>query len=224
MPSHGSVLRLTAAAVLAAALAPMVRLESQAPPPRGTIVRKDAGLDALLPKGAAPEKLADGFAWSEGPVWDRKAGLLLFSDVPNNVIHKWKEGEGLGVFLRPSGYTGTEPFTGREPGSNGLTFDSQGRLTICQHGDRRIARVEAQGRFATVADRWEGKRFNSPNDLVFKSNGDLYLTDPPYRPPGDVHRSRPRDPVHGRVPRDAGRHGHRPDQRAHGAERNRVLT
>jgi gluconolactonase len=184
MPSHGSRLRLTAAALLAGAFVPAARLSSQAPPTRGTIVRSDARMDALIPKDAALEKLADGFAWSEGPVWERKAGQLLFSDVPNNVIHKWKEGEGLGVFVRPSGYTGTEPFTGREPGSNGLTFDPQGRLTICQHGDRRIARLETQGRFTTVADRWEGKRFNSPNDLVFKSNGDLYFTDPPYGRPG----------------------------------------
>jgi len=183
MPSHGSILRLSAAAAVVAALVPAVRLASQTPPARGAIVRKDSRIDALLPKDAVAEKLADGFAWSEGPVWDRKAAQLLFSDVPNNVIHKWKEGDGLGVSLRPSGYTGSEPFTGREPGSNGLTFDAQGRLTICQHGDRRVARLDAEGRFTTVADRWEGKRFNSPNDLVFKSNGDLYFTDPPYGRP-----------------------------------------
>jgi gluconolactonase len=176
------VLRASAAVAAVAALAPVVALRSQPSSPP-SIVRKDARMDALVPKDAAIEKLADGFAWSEGPVWDRRAGQLLFSDVPNNVIHKWKEGEGLGVFQRPSGYTGSEPFTGREPGSNGLTFDAEGRLTICMHGDRRVARLDAQGRFTTIADRWEGKRFNSPNDLVFKSNGDLYFTDPPYGRP-----------------------------------------
>jgi gluconolactonase len=105
---------------------------------------------------------------------------LLFSDVPNNRIIKWKEGEGTSVFLQPSGYSGTEPFTGREPGSNGLTFDQQGRLVFCQHGDRRIVRGEKNGTITTLADRYEGKRLNSPNDLIFKSNGDLYFTDPPF--------------------------------------------
>jgi len=180
MHSQGSLVRLAAATVLAATLAPVPPLASQAATPPGTVTRRDPRIDALIPKTATIEKLADGFAWSEGPIWDRKNGQLLFSDVPNNVIHKWKEGEGLGVFLRPSGYTGSAPFTGREPGSNGLTFDAQGRLTICMHGDRRVARLDAQGRFTTVADRFEGKRFNSPNDLVFKSNGDLYFTDPAY--------------------------------------------
>lgn len=180
MHRHRHILRLVGAAMLAAALAPAPPLASQAATPPGTLNRKDPRFDALVPKTATLEKLADGFSWVEGPVWDRKAGALLFSDVPNNVIHRWKDGEGLGVFLRPSGYTGSAPFTGREPGSNGLTFDAQGRLVICMHGDRRVARVDAPGRFTTIADRFEGKRFNSPNDLVFKSNGDLYFTDPAY--------------------------------------------
>jgi gluconolactonase len=175
------VLRAAAAVAVAATLAPVVLRSQPSSPP--SVTRKDPRVDALVPRNAVIEKLADGFAWSEGPLWDTRAGQLLFSDVPNNVVHKWKEGEGLGVFLRPSGYTGSEPFTGREPGSNGLTFDAQGRLTLCMHGDRRIARLDAQGRFTTIADRWEGKRFNSPNDLVFKSNGDLYFTDPPYGRP-----------------------------------------
>jgi gluconolactonase len=145
-----------------------------------TIVRLDAKLDALLPKDAVVEKLGDGFAWTEGPVWDRSEKVLLFSDIPNNVIQKWKEGSGISEFLRPAGYTGSAPFTGREPGSNGLTFDAKHRLVMCQHGDRRIARLEAPGRFATLADRYDGKRLNSPNDLVYRSNGDLYFTDPAY--------------------------------------------
>ena len=145
-----------------------------------TIVHLNPRLDPLLPKSTVIEKLADGFAWAEGPVWDRSAKVLLFSDIPNNVIERWKEGEGINDFLRPSGYSGSAPFTGREPGSNGLTFDSKGRLVLCQHGDRRIARLDAPGRLTNVVDKFEGKRLNSPNDLVFKSNGDLYLTDPAY--------------------------------------------
>jgi len=145
-----------------------------------TIVRLDPRLDALLPKSTVIEKLADGFAWAEGPVWDRANKVLLFSDIPNNVIERWKDGAGISDFLRPSGYSGSAPFTGREPGSNGLTFDSKGRLVLCQHGDRRVARLDRPGRLTSVADKYEGKRLNSPNDLVFKSNGDLYFTDPAY--------------------------------------------
>ena len=143
----------------------------------GTIERLDPALDQLLPKGAVIEKLAEGFDWSEGPVW-MPAGYLLFSDVPMNTIFKWDPDTGISIFIRPSGYTGDTP-RGGEPGSNGLTHDKQGRLIACQHGDRRVARWE-QGRFVAVADRFEGKRFNSPNDVVVKSNGDIYFTDPPY--------------------------------------------
>jgi gluconolactonase len=144
------------------------------------IVRLDPRFDKIVPKDAVVEKLADGFAWVEGPVWNRAGGFLLFSDVPNNSIFKWKPGESVSLFLKPSGYTGAEPFPGREPGSNGLAFDSQGRLVMCQHGDRRISRLEKDGKFTTLVDRYMGKRINSPNDLVFKSNGDLYFTDPPF--------------------------------------------
>lgn len=166
---------------LGMAMAIPATLASQAGPgtPRGP-VSKDPRFETLVPSTATLEKLADGFRWSEGPVWNSKTGALLFSDIPNNVVHKWREGEGLSDFLRPSGYTGSEAFTGREPGSNGLTFDAKGRLVLCQHGDRRVARMDGLGRFTTLADRYEGKRLNSPNDLVYKSNGDLYFTDPPY--------------------------------------------
>jgi gluconolactonase len=143
----------------------------------GTIERLDPALDELLPKGAIVEKLAEGFDWSEGPVW-MPAGYLLFSDVPLNTIFKWTPRDGVTVHLQPSGYTGSAP-RGGEPGSNGLTHDKQGRLIACQHGDRRVARWE-NGRYVAVADRFEGKRFNSPNDAVVKSNGDIYFTDPPY--------------------------------------------
>jgi gluconolactonase len=147
------------------------------PSPR--IERLDARLDALLAPDAAVSVLAQGFRWSEGPVWDRKAGRLLFSDVPNNVVHAWSEKDGLSVFIKPSGYTGPEGGGGREPGANGLAFDAAGRLVLCQHGDRRISRREGE-RFVPVVERFEGRRFSSPNDLVFAKDGALYFTDPPY--------------------------------------------
>lgn len=112
-------------------------------PSMGTIDRADARFDQLIPQGAVLEKLAEGFDWSEGPVWDKKNDCLLFSDIPPNSVMKWKEGEGVTLFLKPSGYTGTKP-RGGEPGSNGLHFDSQGRLVLCQHGDRRIVREAGQ--------------------------------------------------------------------------------
>lgn len=144
------------------------------------VVRKDPRLDALIPPVAAVERVADGFQWAEGPVWDRAQGALLFSDVPSNAIERWKRGEGTSVFLEHSGYTGTAPFTGREPGSNGLAFDPEGRLVFCQHGDRRVVRRERDGSITVLADRYEGKRLNSPNDLTVRSNGDIYFTDPPF--------------------------------------------
>ena len=146
----------------------------------GKVERLDPRLDALVPNGAVIEVLADGFEWSEGPVWDRASGRLLFSDVPENVVHAWSEKDGLGTFLRPSGYTGDAPFEGREPGSNGLVFDGEGRLVLCQHGNRQVARLEKDGTFTPLAERFEGRRFNSPNDLVFAPDGTLYFTDPPY--------------------------------------------
>jgi gluconolactonase len=100
--------------------------------------------------------------------------------VINNTIFKWQAGNNTSVFLTPSGYTGTTPFSGKEPGSNGLTFDPEGRLVRCEHGDRRISRLEADGRKITLVDRYQGKRLNSPNDLLFRPNGDLYFTDPPF--------------------------------------------
>ena len=153
-----------------------------APPnPRtfGTIERLDPRLDQLIPRDAVIEKLAEGFDWSEGPVWIKRDRCLLFSDVPLNVVYRWTPGKGISIFLKPSGYTGSV-VRGGEPGSNGLTVDAQGRLVLCEHGDRRVARLEKDGRKTTLADRYDGKRLNSPNDLVFRSNGDLYFTDPPY--------------------------------------------
>jgi gluconolactonase len=149
-------------------------------PSVGRIERLDPRFDALVPPGAILEKVADGSVWTEGPLWDARAGALLFSDVPRNGVFRWKEGDGVTAFFSPSGYTGTATFTGAEPGSNGLAFDREGRLVLCQHGDRRIVRREADGRFTVLSDRFEGERLNSPNDLVFRSNGDLYFTDPPF--------------------------------------------
>jgi len=145
----------------------------------GVIERLDPELDTLLAKDAKAEILVKDLDWAEGPVWSKAGRCLLWSDVPQNVIYSWAEGKGVNVYLKPSGYTGTVP-RGGEPGSNGLTFDPQGRLVMCQHGDRRIARLERDGRIVPVVDRYEGKRFNSPNDLCFDSAGNLYFTDPPY--------------------------------------------
>jgi gluconolactonase len=147
---------------------------------RRKIVRLDPRFDQIVSKDATLEKVAEGFAWAEGPVWNHAGGYLLFSDVPNNAIIKWKAGDGARIFLKPSGYNGKEPFTGREPGSNGLTYDAEGRLVFCQHGDRRVSRLENDGSRTTLVDNYQSKRLNSPNDLVFKSNGDLYFTDPPF--------------------------------------------
>lgn len=153
-------------------------------PPPWRVVRTDPRLERLLPKSVTLERIAEGYAWVEGPVWHRKEHYLLFADIPNNAVYQWREGDGTRLFLETSGYTGRKPFEGREPGSNGLTFDSQGRLVLCEHGDRRVARLERNGRKTTLADRYEGKRLNSPNDLVFRSTGDLYFTDPPFGLPG----------------------------------------
>jgi gluconolactonase len=144
------------------------------------IERLDPALDALVAPDAKIEQLAQGFQWAEGPVWRRKGGYLLFSDVPANTIFKWKEGEGLTVFLRPSGFTGPNPF-GRELGSNGLTVDASETLFMADHGNRQVARLdEAKFTKTTLAAKFGDKRFNSPNDLVVKSNGDVYFTDPPF--------------------------------------------
>ncbi len=145
----------------------------------GRIERLDPALDAVIAPDAPIENLASGFVWAEGPVWKRFGSYLIFSDVPRNIVFRWKEGEGVREYLTPSGYTG-ETARGGEPGSNGLTLDPQGRLILCQHGDRQVARLERNGSFKVLAQYHQFHRFNSPNDLVYKSNGDLYFTDPPY--------------------------------------------
>jgi gluconolactonase len=146
----------------------------------GVIERLDPRIDRLVPADSAVEVLAEGFTWLEGPAWNKQEGYLLFSDIPKNAVYKWHPGNGVSLFMQPSGYTGDKPFEGREPGSNGLTFDPKGRLVLCEHGDRRIARLEPDGSKTVLADRYRGKRLNSPNDVVFKSDGAMYFTDPPF--------------------------------------------
>jgi gluconolactonase len=149
-------------------------------PSIGSIQRLDPALDQLIDPAAQIEKLAEGFDWSEGPVWFSKGNFLAFSDVPRNVVHKWVPGQTTVTdFVKPSGYTGATP-RGGEPGSNGLTLDHKGNLVLCEHGDRRVARLNPDGTKTTLADRYEGKRFNSPNDLCYAKGGTLFFTDPPY--------------------------------------------
>jgi gluconolactonase len=140
----------------------------------------DPRFDRLVAKDAKLQKIADGFGTVEGPVWSKKHGYLLFSDLRSNSVLKWQRGTGVELFLQPSGYSGSEPFPGDYPGANGLAFDLAGRLVLCEHGDRRITRLEPDGRKTVLAHRYDGKRLNSPNDLVFNSKGDLFFTDPPF--------------------------------------------
>jgi len=151
------------------------------PPTIGRIVRYEDRVNGLIPRDAAIELLASGFEWSEGPLWIQNTGggYLLFSDIPRNAVMKWEEGEGISLFMKPSGYTGVTDY-GREPGSNGLALDLQGRIIFCEHGDRRVSRLEKRGGKKTLVDSYTGKRLNSPNDAAVKSNGDIYFTDPPY--------------------------------------------
>jgi gluconolactonase len=160
----------------------------------GRVVRMDPRFDVIVAPGSVIEKVADGLVWAEGPLWDPSDGSLLFSDVPRNSIFRWRADAGVSLFLAGSGYSGDAPFAGREPGSNGLTFDREGRLVFCQHGDRRVVRRENDGRLTVLADRFQGQRLNSPNDLVHASNGDLYFTDPVFGLPEafeDPHKELP---------------------------------
>ena len=147
----------------------------------GSVERLSAEIEQYIPQNAIIEILAEGFDWSEGPVWVEELGAVLFSDVPNNKIYQWDEKKGLQVFRNPSGFTNIVP-NSKEQGSNGLTLDANNKLIICMHGDRRIARLDDWNKndFTTVVGEFEGKLFNSPNDLVYARNGDLYFTDPPY--------------------------------------------
>ncbi|MEE9285135.1 MAG: SMP-30/gluconolactonase/LRE family protein, partial [Dehalococcoidia bacterium] len=132
------------------------------------IEKADAALDRIIDADARVERLADGFEFTEGPLWDRREGCLLFSDIPNGRIHRWSPSGGLSVFREPS-------FK-----SNGLTFDRQGRLIACEHVGRRVSRTEADGTVVALATNHAGKRLSSPNDVVVKSDGSIYFTDPPF--------------------------------------------
>jgi gluconolactonase len=161
------------------------------------IIRLDPRFDSLVPLNVNVEVIASRHKWVEGPVWNRKEGYLLFSDIPANSVYKWQQGKGVSLFLKPSGYSGKAPFEGAEPGSNGLAYDPAGNLVLAEHGDRRVSRLEKNGRKTTLTDRYDGKRINSPNDVVFKSNGDLYFTDPPFGLPKSFDDPRKETPFQG---------------------------
>ena len=167
----------------------------------GTIERSDPALDDLVKNDAQIEIVAEGFEWSEGPLWVEDQNMLLFSDVPTNIVYKWTEENGKETYLTPSGRTGSLPY-GNEPGSNGLTLNPEGKLVLCQHGDRRVALMDAPltapaAKFVSVVDNFEGKKFNSPNDAVFNSKGELFLTDPPYGLPEKEKDPTREIPFHG---------------------------
>jgi gluconolactonase len=168
----------------------------------GSIERLDPAIDNLVSSTASIEILAEGYDWSEGPVWVAKENMLLFSDVPKNTIYKWTEKNGAEVYLTPSGFTG-ESTTSREPGSNGLIIHNDS-LILCQHGNRQMAKMNAsladpKPEFITLANTYNGKRFSSPNDAVYRSNGDLFFTDPPYGLPkqsDDPEKEQPHNGVY----------------------------
>jgi gluconolactonase len=155
----------------------------------GSVERLNPTINHLIPENSKVEILAEGFNWSEGPLWIPELKALFFTDVPENKLYRWDETNGLELFLSPSGYTGYAP-NDKKSGGNGLTLDLNGNLLIAQHGDRRIAMLKKplkRGKeFITVVDNYQGKRFHSPNDLVFNKKGDLYFTDPPYGLSGDT--------------------------------------
>ncbi len=174
-----TLVKATIAAAVGMVIGPMPN-NAQPRPTVGHIERLDPALDALIAPDAKIEQLAVGFDWSEGPVWRTSGRYLLFSDIPKNTIYKWQDSTGLSIFLRPAGYTGVNP-PGRELGSNGLTLDLNDSLVMADHGNRQVARLDESKFTKTIlANRYQGNRLNSPNDLVYRSNGDLYFTDPPY--------------------------------------------
>ncbi len=172
--------------------------------PQGSVEVLDPRLLRYVDPGERFQRIATGFEWSEGPVWDRAAEALLFSDVPSNVVYRWSQRFGLEVALRPSGFAAATA-RGREPGSNGLAIDAQGRLLLCEHGDRRLGRIERDGRHVTLVDRFDGNRLHSPNDLAIHSSGAVFFTDPPYGLPHgmkDAGRELPHCGVYVALPRD----------------------
>lgn len=147
----------------------------------GEFERLTPEFDRIVPPDAKIEIVASGFAWSEGPVWRKQGGFLLFSDAPNNVINRWTEEDSITVYLRPAGWIWGPPEGKREHGSNGLIEDFNGNLLIADHGNRLIARLDETTWTKTIlADNYQGKKFNSPNDMVQHPDGSIYFTDPPY--------------------------------------------
>jgi gluconolactonase len=143
--------------------------------------RLDPAIDQIVPADAMLEQVASGFKWTEGPVW--VDGTLYFAEIPSNTIRRWTPGSGVAMFLTPSGYKGSAPYGGPESGSNGMTLDTGGRLTVAGHAQRDVYRLEslrADSPISILADNYQGKKLNSPNDLVYRSDGSLYFTDPPY--------------------------------------------
>lgn len=150
----------------------------------GSIERLDPAVNSLIADNASIEILASGFEWAEGPLWIADQNALIFTDVPTNKIWKWTEKDSLSLFLEPSGYLGAE-LNKKEPGANGLALDNHGNLILCQHGERRIAMMSspisvATPEFTPLVSGYEGKKFNSPNDLVINKSGQVFFTDPPY--------------------------------------------
>ena len=148
----------------------------------GKIQREDPAINGLIPQDAVVEILAEGFGWSEGPVWVKKGGYVLFTDVPKNSVYKWQEQEGLSLYLRPSGFAFGDKYPGGDVGSNGLFINPvNGELVLCDHGNRCLTELNMKNwSKKIIINSFEGKRFNSPNDVVINSKGHFYFTDPPY--------------------------------------------
>ena len=173
MTGGGVLSRLTEGAQVEAPAAVPMKVE-----------RLDPALNLIVPAQPVLEKVvtSPGFKWTEGPVWI-SAGYLLFAEIPSNSIRKWVPGQGASIFMQPSGWKESTPYSGPEPGSNGMTLDSHGRLTVAGHAQRdvwRLEQMDPKAQATILADSYQGKRLNSPNDLVYKSDGTLYFTDPPY--------------------------------------------
>ncbi|NQU54721.1 MAG: SMP-30/gluconolactonase/LRE family protein [Bacteroidetes bacterium] len=157
---------------------------SQKIKPGSKIIVDNPRIYEIIPENAKIEILAEGFEWTEGPLWLEKENKLIFSDIPPNSIFEWTEKSGVKLYMKPSGYTNKKP-RGGEVGSNGLLLSPEGDLILCQHGDRRIAKMTSsiknpKAEFETLSDSYKGKKLNSPNDAVYSKNGNLYFTDPPY--------------------------------------------
>ena len=187
-----------------------------------SIIRIDPAFDALVPRDARIEKVGGGFTFTEGPIW-RASGVLWFSDVVGNVVRQWSPDGTVKELLRPGGYDGNSLPSGGFIGPNGMTTAANGDVLLCQHGNRRIVRVTEDLRVTTLVDNFEGKRLNAPNDLVYRSDGTLFFTDPPYGLPASGRRSGERSSVQRRI--QAGqREGRSDHQGLDTAQRHRLFA